>query len=505
MLQIANLEELHANDIPKLLEKVRPVLKKRKELHDKYTRKADASTVMFSDTNSNTVIPFEKFITDLATGYLSGTPIYSVTDTTDEDKKRLLELLLDKKQPDADYKKGMEIIINYVTGYNDDSTENYDLFHDILEMTSCYEILYENENNEIVYSRYDPLQTVACWDYNTPVNLIGLIRTWDEENLNGTIITKFELTDKYGTRTYDIRGNEVIESDNQNHNWGDVPAIAVETDFAIFETCEDIVQSYEQLIQNVRNTYQYNDSDCKLKITGYTPEYPMVVPDENGEPKINPARIKEDEAWVKSLTIYVAEGGDVSWLVKQLDANGVTTILKAYIDLMFQIAGIPNTSDLAFNSTDLNASAIDRKFYVMNMATACVVSQLKKAYLRRWELIFGRINLKKDTNFDFRDIEIDLPKNLPANDDEKIDSMLKLQNVLSLQTIIEKLGYNYLDEKNKKDAEAEDNMLNNLERMKMLSGIDDTTIKEQEGTDKIKVDKSNDELKEESDEEKIKK
>ena len=65
--------------------------------------------------------------------------------------------------------------------------------------------------------------------------------------------------------------------------------------------------------------------------------------------------------------------------------------------------------------------------------------------------------------------------------------------------------YKYLDEKNKKDAEAEDNMLNNLERMKMLSGIDDTTIKEQEGTDKIKVDKSNDELKEESDEEKIKK
>ena len=96
MLQIANLEELHANDIPKLLEKVRPVLKKRKELHDKYTRKADASTVMFSDTNSNTVIPFEKFITDLATGYLSGTPIYSVTDTTDEDKKRLLELFIKK-------------------------------------------------------------------------------------------------------------------------------------------------------------------------------------------------------------------------------------------------------------------------------------------------------------------------------------------------------------------------------------------------------------------------
>ena len=505
MLQIANLEELQANDIPKLLEKVRPILKKRKDLHDRYTRNADASTVMFSDDNKSTVIPFEKFITDLATGYLSGKPTYSVTDTTDEEKKKLLEKLLDKKQKAGDYKKGMEIIIDFVTSYNDDQTENYDLIHDILELTSCYEILYENKKNEIVYSKYDPLQTVACWDYNIPANLTGIIRTWDEEDINGNINTKVELTDRNGTRTYNLNNKEeVTEEDNKNHNWGDVPAIAVETDFAIFETCEDIIQAYEQLIQNVRNTYQYNDSDCKLKITGYIPENPMVIQNEKGESIINPARIKEDEAWIQSLTIYVQEGGDVTWLIKQLDANGVTTILKAYIDLMFQIAGIPNTSDLAFNSTDLNASAIDRKFYVMNMATACVISQMKKAYLRRWELIFGRINLKKGTDFDFRDIEIDLPKNLPANDDEKIDSMLKLQNILSLQTIIEKLGYNYLDEKNKKDAEAEDNMLNNIERMQMLgnagANIDNTTIQEQTGKEEIKTNKTDDEIIKEVDE-----
>ncbi|MBE6156986.1 MAG: phage portal protein [Firmicutes bacterium] len=472
MLQIANLTELEAKDIPKLLERVEPILKKRRQLHEKYTRKADGSTVMFSNNNNTTIIPFEKFITDLATGYLSGKPTYSVSDTSDENKKKLLQNLLDKKIKDDNYKNSMEIIIDYVSSYNDDSTENYDLIHDILELTSCYEIIYENQNNEIVYSKYDPLQTVACWDYSIPANLTGLIRVWEEEDINRNHKTMVELTDKNGSRIYSKNKKEVIEEERNNHNWGDVPAIAVETDFSIFETCEDIIQSYEQLIQNVRNTYQYNDSDCKMKLTGYTPENPMILPDEEGNPQINPARIKEDEMWIKSLTIYVGEGGDVSWLIKQLDATGVQTILKVYIDLMFQIAGIPNTSDLAFNSADLNASAIDRKFYVMNMATANIVSQLKKAYLRRWELIFGRINLKKSTEFDFRDIMIDLPKNLPANDDEKIDSMLKLQNILSLQTIIEKLGYNYIDEKNKKDAESEDNILANIEHMKMFGNAE---------------------------------
>ena len=53
---------------------------------------------------------------------------------------------------------------------------------------------------------------------------------------------------------------------------------------------------------------------------------------------------------------------DVEWITKPLDSNGAVEVLKVYTNLMFQLAGIPNTNDLAFNSADLNASAIDRKF-----------------------------------------------------------------------------------------------------------------------------------------------
>ena len=64
-----------------------------------------------------------------------------------------------------------------------------------------------------------------------------------------------------------------------------------------------------------------------------------------------------------------------------------------------------------------------------------------------------------------------------------------MQNILSEQTITEKLGYNYLDEKNKKDSEAEDNMMKNIERIQMLG-------------DEVDVQK---ETKEENDEKEIKK
>lgn len=521
MLRISNIDTITDKSniketIPKLMKKINPILDKRKKLHEIYSREANEQKLMFSGTKEKTIVSYEKFLTDISAGYLSGKPIYSVSTAIDEEKKQLLKNILDKDIPDEKYKEEMEIIIDYIVSFNDDETEHHDLVHDALELTSCYEILYENENNEVIYSRYSPLNTVAIWDYSIPANLLALVRIWEEKDINEKIVRKCEITDKLGTKTYSMNDDykEVVEEDNQNHNWGDVPAIAVETDFSIFEPCEDVILAHEQLIQNIRNTFEYNDSDCKMKFSNYMTENPLmisefVLDEETNEEKevkrINPARIEEDEYIMKAKTLYVGENGDVEWITKPLDSNGAVEILKIYTNLMFQLAGIPNTNDLAFNSADLNASAIDRKFYIMNMMTANIISQLKKAYQRRFELIFGRINLKKNTNYDFRDIDIELPKNLPANNDELIDSTLKLQNILSEQTIIEKLGYNYLDERNKKDSEAEENMLKNIERMQMLG--DDVDVQKETSFENSQTMKSVDDLKEtkeENDEEKIK-
>ena len=499
MIRISDLESITdktdvSEIIPKIMQLANPVLNKRQELQKKYSRDANDSNLMYSSNADKTIISYEKFLTDISAGYLSGKPVYTIVDNGTPEKQQLISNILDTEMKDNKYKDEMKILMDYISDYNDDETEHHDLVHDILELTSCYEVLYENEFNEVVYSKYNPLNTIALWDYSTPANLIAIVRVWDEKDINEKISHRCEVTDKFGTKTYSVDEDykEVSEIDINNHNWGDVPAIAVETDYAIFEPCEDVISAFEQLIQNVRNTYQYNDSDCKLKFTNYMTDNPLFTTtfttDENGNEiekrEINEDRVKEDEYVLKSKTLYVGEGGNVDWIVKPLDSNGAVEILKVYTNLMFQLAGIPNTSDLAFNSTDLNASAIDRKFYIMNMMTSNIISELKKAYLRRWELIFNRINLKKNTKYDFRDIRINLPKNLPANDDEKIDSTLKKQGIISEQTIIEELGYNYLDEKNKKDIESQENILTNIENMKLLQ---DSGVTSEEATEEREV------------------
>ena len=442
-----NIASFTLDEYKQLFTQVSSVLSKRQDLHERYTRGSNDSTTLYDGKSLK--VPFEKFIVDLATGYLAGVPEYTVNVPSELDSK-VRKSVFEEEVLSDDLINEMKSIIDYITQYNDDANEVYYLIKDLLLYGACYEVAYENENNELIYTNLDALNTVSIWDTNTPANLLAIVSKYTDKTVDGQDIELYRLVDREGIRVYEVNGDKEIKQDtslSKEHYWNDVPGFAVEIDFSIIENSEAFIATYENLLENVKNTYQYNDVDCKMKISGYKAQNKLTIKNEKGETIINPDRIKEDEYVLKSRTFYTEEGGDAEWLIKEVDATGVTTLLKYYVDSIFQLAGIPNTADLAFNSADLNASAIDRKFYVMNMKTQDIVSNLKKALLRRFELIFNRINYKKGTKYDFRYIVIDIPKNLPSMTDETVEQMIKLNGILSEETIIEKLGYDYETEK----------------------------------------------------------
>lgn len=470
MIKLNNLEELEIEDYKTLFGRIDGVLQKRSILHQLYSRDNSDSNLLYGDL----AVPFEKFIVDIATGYLAGKPNYKVDELDDVSKdirKRYFNSeSLDDKQVDE-----MKSIIEYITRYNDDEKEIYDLIHDLLEYGCCYEILYENENNELIYNNFSALDTVAIWDTNIPSNLIAIVSKYTEIDKNNKTTDIFRIVDKNGIKVYNRNTNqEIKQSYIEEKLWNDVPGFACELDFSIIENCEDLIDTYQNLLKNVKETYKYNAEDCKLKISGYNAQNRLMVKNEKGEMVINQDRVKEDEYVLNSRTFYTQEGGDADWLIKPVDANGVCTLLKYYVDSIFQLAGIPNTADLAFNSSDLNASAIDRKFYVMNIKTSEVISELKKGLLRRYELIFNRLNQKFSTKYDFRYINIDIEKNLPSMQDETVDRMLKLNGIISEETIIETLGYDYESEKSKKENEVDELQLPGQEIESDEEETDDT-------------------------------
>ena len=156
-------------------------------------------------------------------------------------------------------------------------------------------------------------------------------------------------------------------------------------------------------------------------------------------------------------------------------------------------------TDLGFTQAD-NNSALEKKFFALQQLITDAESDFKMGLLRRWELIFSKFNQDKGKEYDFRNVEITLQRNMPSDSSSETSRALSLRDLLSDETIIGMLPDD-LDPKNeiaKKQTESEDNMLKNIERMKAFkeqgANIDDASIQEQTGKDEISTMKDDREI-----------
>ena len=461
----------------------------RKQLYERIRRKSINSELVSTD-DKNIKVAFENYINSMVTGYFAGkAPVYDVEKTSDVVKLNIIKKLLNKFfNIDINKDKELKILIDYISKYNDDATEFFDLAFDYFGLRACYEVLYENKDNEIVYTKQSALNTIGIFDYSTPVNQIGQLRKWTEKDKNNADITIVELTTINGKKYYtptpgDIKKLKEMEDREEKGKWNMLPCIAIENEMGLssFELVVSLICAYERVIQNSRNTFQYND-DAKLKITGYSPQNELMITkldkegnpelDDNGQEKqvMNEARKNEDEALLKMKVFYTPDNtGDIAWVEKSIQDTALENHKKTLIDLIAMISGVPNITDLGFTNAD-NASALDRKFFALEQMITNADRQFRKAILRRWETIIDRINKRKHKQYDFRSIKIDLQRNLPTDKYTETDRALKLRGLLSDESVIDMLpdDLDSISELEKIDKQNQENIEKNLENMQKM-------------------------------------
>ena len=502
-----NIKDEYTNGkIQDLFAEVDAVLQKRQSINERYLRGISSTS---SGSEGNVQVFFEKFITDLAAGYLSGDITYNaeIIDESEEPAYRLLHP--SHTQPlDPDTAAQMKYLITAISSKNDDPTVLKALFHDAVLYGAAYERQLDLVNTQATTevdveaqntSQGDPnytyyplsaLNTVAL--FSTDIsdtqqqNAVALITVYtldarnSEDNQEHTLYYCIECnpyTNFYGTSIYDKTTNQdatsqykttitLKEEKPSTHNIPTFSVFEPDPQISIIDPIISLVSNYEEIMNNLNNLYHYNDADAKLKISGYRPENPLTIPNPDFDPTLpissnnpekilNPARELEDQYLIDSKTFYVQEGGDVGWLLKEIHAEDATKYLKYYVDSIFQISGIPNTSDAAFNSGDMNASAIDRKFYTMALMLDDVRQGITTLIKHRWANFFARINLVSPTHYNVDDITIEIGTNLPSMTDETINQQLALNGILSQKTLLSNLGYDYATEKKNKEEETE--------------------------------------------------
>lgn len=478
-------EENIDNNINVLWGKALPILLKRKEMYDRYTRNNDPSDV---------VVALEFYISTIASGYFGGKEPQFKVKKKNETQKGILKKLFDKVFGDKNDPDDFQAIIDYIVNYNDNEAFFYDMVKDYINTGGCYGYLYENDDNEIVYAQASSLNNVAIYNYGTPAKIIGLLSYWTENTTKGGIET--HLTIK--TATYKKEYIDGVEKKNITKSskfdfkpegeaeevlWEDVPCVAVENPdgMALYQNVITLIKKYEQVIRNNANTFQYND-DAKLKITGFTPqndalieqkdENGNVVLDDNGEPVMikNPARTMEDSAILNAKVFYTPDNsGDIDWVIKNINDTASENHKSTMLDMALMITGVPNVTDQGFTNAD-NASALEKKFFPLDQVLQQADKLFRKELLRMWEMITARVNLKKSTEYDFRDIDVILTRNLPQNNQEILDSWLKLRGLVSDKTVISHLPYD-LDAESElaeMDIQNQENIQKNMENMQMM-------------------------------------
>lgn len=479
----------------------------RKQLYNRIRRKAINSELV-SANDDNIKVAFENYINSMVTGYFAGkAPVYDVEKTSDTAKLNIIKKLLNKVfNADANKDKELKILIDYISKYNDDATEFFNLAFDYFGLRACYEVLYENEENEIVYTNQSALNTIGIFDYSTPVNQIGQLRKWTEKDKSNADITIVELTTINGKKYYtptpeNIKKLKEMEDRKIKGKWNMLPCIAIENEMGLssFELVISLICAYERVIQNSRNTFQYND-DAKLKITGYEPQNDLMIAkldkegnpelDENGQEKqvLNEARKNEDEALLQMKVFYTPDkSGDIAWVEKTVQDTALQNHKKTLVDLISMISGVPNITDLGFTNAD-NASALDRKFFALEQMITNADRQFRKALLRRWQIIIDRINKRKSKKYDFRSIKIDLQRNLPTDKYTETDRALKLRGLLSDESVIDMLpdDLDSMSEIQKMDKQNQENIEKNLENMQKM-GQDTGNAQLNTGTQKQQI------------------
>lgn len=416
-----------------LLKEVNPILKHRSDLYERYIRKTDNNNMMssFEGINEQTgkpklFVPFEYHIINLAAGYLTGkAPEYTVSSKNNDESKKKAD----------EYQEYIDNIMRY----NDDEGVITDVMRDFLITGAGYIFVSENENNETCYTPLNSRQTVVAYGFTLPYYPTASIRKYIEKDDECNDITKIEIITAHLKRVFLEDGTQVKFIDylpdgelgevlEKEMMWGnpqkdvrnDVPIAFCEhpDGIALFEPVIELINAYQHNLENLRSMTHYNDY-AKLMVAGFE------MPNDAYNEETNELNEKGNNIISRFLSERVVFADDpkslINWLIKEVNYEGVLATLRQYVTDITLIAGIPNTNIKSMSSAQSGDSK-KYDFYSLDQYAIVADRQLKKCIKRLWEIITNRINLKNNTDFDFRQISVFLPRNVPTDKNKDIVS-----------------------------------------------------------------------------------
>ncbi|MEG2576045.1 MAG: phage portal protein, partial [Christensenella sp.] len=161
----------------------------------------------------------------------------------------------------------------------------------------------------------------------------------------------------------------------------------------------------------------------------------------------------------KNRVLGLPDGGDAAYITKNLSGEVIQNQRKSLKQDIMQMSGVPDLSDESFNSAASGVS-LEHKLYGLNQLWAKKKANMDRALFARMRLVAEALNLIESAGIsDVSKIAtIKYTKNLPKDTANIIDSAIKINGIVSEQTVCEILepvtGVTPADERARMDGEA---------------------------------------------------
>lgn len=317
--------------------------------------------------------------------------------------------------------KALNKEMNYISKMNSEADHNYKIAQDMGIYGYGAEIMYMDEESNIRYRYIPAYQAIFVYSDSDYEKLLFGIRFYLMPTSNTSMECKGELYTDKDIYYFDASGI----TDIKPHPFGVVPMIQYTNNNNItgdILNVIDILDTYNNMEMITANDFEYF-SNAILLLRGY-----QGTSDE------------ELRKLFRDRILLTDEDGDASWLMKDLPSQALEDYKKRLLDDLQTISNTPILNNLA-GGQNVTATAVRFKLIGLEQSATQKERSFKKSLNIRTQGILNVLNLKKNKKYSIEDIMVQFHRNVPENEQEKIEMITKLTGIISEETQLEQVPF----------------------------------------------------------------
>jgi len=467
-----DVERIDGSNIKQVFAKFEPLLKLRQDLYSYYEREDQTINNIANPSTALVFSPIARYATNIAAGYFIGKPCkyYSRVTTT----VRTVEMLngqkrnvFERKVTEGEDKQDEMAIRAYIDVYNavlrqnHSDEEDISLARDTLIHRTAFERVYIVKDSKgapsIRFKRIDPKKAVLVKDNTIERGKVAFMcREQFTDPVTNALCDQYELITNKRHVFYRFYSDNIVglptpvdagvAASVNLPNFIEYPASESELNLlklvgipvieypmpegkGFFEDVIPLLNARDALLNNLRNTFKYND-DAILLMIGY------MKPETQEEAE----RIKASLSELK--TLWLGEDNDVKWLLKDVPIDSVRGYYEILTNDIFGMLGIKNP--VRQSEVYQNITTVRYQNYGMDNTVLGLERSFERALLQgRAQMITAALNFFFKTEWDWEKLDVAFDRNLPSSRSEEAQfiAQMKGADIMSDKDILDQVQF----------------------------------------------------------------